>query len=257
MGQTTGMFSLYKVTAALALRRAVVAWPVAFSLIAYALVFLLAAQLVSGLGMLGGFVLGLVGAACMSGYLYLLSQAVQGLKLHFNDFKRGFGALFWDVVSVMFALWIIGFLVSALVRGAGPNGPAIAAMVALAMAFFLNPAPEMIYLGASRSFDLLLQSARFVLANPVAWFLPNLIFALVLLAPTGALAVGHPGELLLLFSQVFSLGGLVGLFFRLPLWAMPLVLLFLHYVMVFRGLLFQGLTTGGSRRRQWESQLRA
>jgi hypothetical protein len=129
--------------------------------------------------------------------------------------------------------------------------------VALAMAFFLNPLPEMIYLARARSFDLLLQSSRFVLANPVAWFLPNLLFALALLLPTGALSVGHPGELLLVFTNVFSPGGVATLFLAFPLWAMPLVLLFVHYVMVFRGLLFQGLSTGGARRRDWQARTRA
>jgi hypothetical protein len=251
------MFALYRDTAVLAFKRAVAAWPVAFSLIVYAVVFIAAARLVGGLGIVGGFILGLVGAACISGYLYLLSQAVQGMKLRFDDFQRGFGALFWDVISVMFALWIIGFIVGMLVKGAGPNGPAISAMVALAMAFFLNPMPEMIYLAKARSFDLLLQSSRFVLANPVAWFLPNLLFALVLLAPTGSLSVGHPGELLLVFTNVFSPEGVAALFLAFPLWAMPLVLLFVHYVMVFRGLLFQGLSTGGARRRDWQSRTRA
>lgn len=250
------MLLLYRDTFVLAFKRALAAWPVAFSLLIYAVVFLAAAILLRPLGIIGGLLLNLVGAACISGYLYLLSQAVQGSKLRFDDFKRGFGALFWDVVSVMFAIWIISFLVGLVTRGAGPNGPAIEAMVALAMAFFLNPVPEMIYLGRTRSFDLLLQSSRFVLANPVAWFLPNLLFAVLLLAPTGELAVKHPGELLILFSRVFSTQ-LPGLFVGLPLWALPLGLLLLHYVMVFRGLLFQGLSTGSARQREWQARTRA
>src|SRR5688572_7476604 len=165
MGQTRPMLLLYRDTAVLAFKRAVAAWPVAFSLLIYAAVFMAAAVALGPLGIVGGLLLNLVGAACLSGYLYLLSQAVQGSKLRLDDFKRGFGALFWDVVSVMFAVWIISFLVGMVAAGAGPNGPAVQAMVGLAMAFFLNPVPEMIYLGRSRSFDLLLQSARFVLAN--------------------------------------------------------------------------------------------
>ena len=119
---------------------------------------------------------------------------MRGLPLRLEDSAAGFAALFWDVISVMFALWIIGLLVMLLVRGAGDRGDAIAAMVGLAMAFFLNPVPELIYLGRSRSFDLLLESARFVMANPVVWFLPNLVFAFLLLLPTGALAVSQPGR---------------------------------------------------------------
>jgi hypothetical protein len=254
MLQNRAMFGLYRDTAALAFRRAVKAWPVAFSLIVYAVIFAAAARLLVPLGIVGGLLLGLVAAACASGYLYLLLQAVRGTPLRFDDFKRGFAALFWDVISVMFALWIIGLLVSLVVRGAGERGDAIAAMVALAMAFFLNPVPELIYLGKSRSFDLLLESSRFVMANPLVWFLPNLLFALVLLAPTGALAVSHPGELLLVFTAVFSPGGLAATFGMLPLWLLPLLLLLVHYAMVFRGLLFEALSSGSARRRAWQSR---
>jgi hypothetical protein len=248
------MFRLYRDTGALAFRRALKAWPAAFSLIVYAVIFAVAARLLGGLGIIGGLLLSLVAAACGSGYLYLLLQAVRGLPLRWEDLRRGFGALFCDVISVMFALWIIGLGVMLLVRGAGPNGPAISAMVGLAMAFFLNPVPELIYLGRSRSFDLLLESARFVLANPIVWFLPNLVFALLFLAPSGALAVGHPGELLLVFSAIFSPGGLARVFAALPFWTFPLLLLLLHYVMVFRGLLFEAITSGSARRREWQAR---
>jgi hypothetical protein len=248
--------SIYTNTAALAFKRAVKAWPVAFSVVLYAVVFRTAAMLVTPLGIVGGFVLALVGAACASGYLYLLSQAVDGVPLRLSDVKRSFGALFWDVISVFFALWIISLASTVLVRGAGPNGAAIGAFIGLVMAFFFNAVPEMLYQGRTRSFQLLLESGRFVLAHPLSWFLPNVLFAILLLAPTGALAVGHPGELLLLFSAVFSPAGVARIFSGLPLWAAPLLLLFLHYVMVFRGLLYRELTSSNPRLRAWQSHLR-
>ncbi len=247
------MLRLYKDTAVLAFQRAVKAWPVAFSVILYALIMLFAMRVASGLGIVGGFLLGLVGAACAAGYLHLLAQAVGGRPVSLEDLKTGFSVLFWDVISVMFALWIIDLLVTVLARGAGPNGEAILAMVAIATAFFLNPVPEFIYQQRSRSFELLLASARFVLANPVAWLLPNLVFVVLVLAPTGGLSVGHPGELLLLFGGVFSAGGIAGLFASVPIWAVPLLLLLFHYAMIFRGLLFEALASGNPRRRAWQA----
>jgi hypothetical protein len=248
------MFGLYKDTAVLAFQRAVKGWLAAVSLIVYAVAMLLAMMIASNLGPVGGFALGFAAAACASGYLHFLSQAVQGRKVSLAELSTGFKALFWDVISVMFALWIIGFVVQALVGGAGENGPAIAAMVGLAMAFFLNPVPELIYQGQSRSFRLLLDSCNFVLAHPVAWFLPNLLFAVVALGSAGQLAVSRPGELLLVFSSLFSVGGIFSVFASVPRWALPLLLLLFHYAMVFRGLLFQGLAAGNNtRRRQWEA----
>lgn len=229
---------------------------VAFAVLVYAVAFVGAAMLVNPLGMVGGFILGFVAAACLSGYLFLLSQAVRGAPFRWADLKQGFGALFWDVVSVLFAFWVISLASGLVIKSAGNQGPPLAAVIGLAMAFFLNPVPEMLYLGRSRSFELLLESARFVLANPVAWFLPNLLFAAAALGPLGALRVGHPGELLLLLSEVFSPSGLMGLVARLPLWALPIALIVVHYVMIFRGLLFQELTSGGARRRAWQSRVR-
>src|SRR5262245_12545120 len=149
------MLRLYRDTAVLAFRRAVKAWPVAFSLPGYAAILLATGIFVQPLGMIGGVILGLMAAACLSSYLHLLSQAVIGSKLHWIDVKRGFASRFWDVVSVMFALWIISFGSSLLVRDAGPGGSAIAAMIAIAMAFFLNVTPELLSAGRVRSFALL------------------------------------------------------------------------------------------------------
>lgn len=250
------MIGLYKDTAVLAFRRAVKAWPVAFSVVLYAAVFVIAAQLVLPLGIVGGFALGLVAAACASGYLYMLSQAVSGMPVRMGDLRRSFGALFWDVVSVLFALWIISLGIGLLLRGAGHNGQALSAIFGLAMAFFLNPVPELIYQGRSRSFELLLDAGRFVMKHPLSWFLPNVIFAAVLLAPTGALRIQHPGELLLLFGTVFSPRGVATIFSRLPLWSAPLLLLFLHYAMVFRGVLYQQLGSSNPRLRAWQARLR-
>jgi hypothetical protein len=245
---------LYGQTALLALRRAWKAWPVAFSVILYTALMAAAGILARPLGVLGGFALGLAGAACLASYLHLLAQAVTGSKLRLADIKTGFAARFWDTVSVMFALWVVSLGTSVLVGGAGGNGPAVKAMVGIAMAFFLNALPELLYNGRVRSFALLLESARFVLANPVAWFLPNLVFAVILLGPTGALSVSQPAELLLVFGSIFSITGIAAAFTTVPLWAMPLVLLFLHYAMIFRGLLFVELTSGSSRLREFRAR---
>jgi hypothetical protein len=253
------MLRLYKDTAVLAFFRAARAWPAAFSLLVYAAIIMAANILLSPLGLVGGLIAGFIAAACASGYLHLLSLAVQGRPLTMANLKEGFGALFWDVVSVGFALWIIGFLVSMLTGGAGDNAPALSAMVGLAMAFFLNPVPELIYQQKTRSFELLLTSARFMLAHPLVWFLPTLLFVVVLLAPSGALQVEDPRLLLLVVSGALSPVGVLralGAMLAVAWWSLPLLLLFLHYAMVFRGLLFQALETGNPRRQAWIAQSR-
>jgi hypothetical protein len=202
-------------------------------------------------------------AACISGYLHLLSRAVDGRDFTLTSlkegFKSGFGALFWDVISVGFALMLIGMGVGLVTAPAGENAAAIGAMVGLAMAFFLNPVPELIYQQQTRSFALLLASARFMLAHPVVWFLPTLLFVLALLAPTGALHVEDPRRLLLVVADALSPRGLLvalGSMVSVGWWTLPPVLLFVHYAMVFRGLLFQSLASINPRRQAWLAQSR-
>lgn len=222
----------------------------------YAGVMLLAARLLGGNNFVGGLILGLIFAACFASYVSLLDIAVAGQKVKAADLQRGVRARFWDVISVFFALWIIRFAAQALGGAAGSNAGAIAAMVGFAIALFFNVVPELLYLGQSRSFALLMDSARFITKNWIAWFFPHLLLAALLLAPLGALQVSHPGQVVLLFERMFSLAGPTEVFLQTPLWAKPFVLFFFHFVMVFRGLLFKELLYSNPRLRAFQAAQR-
>jgi hypothetical protein len=62
------------------------------------------------------------------------------------------------------------------------------------------------------------------------------------------LRVEHPAELLLLFGNP---GTVLAVLTTLPPWFWPLVLLGIHFVMVFRGILFHELVSGAGRARAW------
>lgn len=245
------MLSLYWNVARTAGKKAVTSWPVALSLLIYAVILFVAGMVAQGLGsFVGGIVLSLVFAACWSSYLELISQAVSSARFRvtFEDFKRTFFARFWDVVSVMFAFFVLSLLTTPMTMG--ERGPAIAAIIGFAIGFFFNVIPELLYQGSSRSFALLVDSARFVMEHPVAWFAPNLLFAAGALAVSGGLFVAHPTELLLAFGNLFSSPlGVVGSFGAVPIWAKPLWLVALHFIMLFRGVLFRELSTGGANPR--------
>src|SRR4051812_44572266 len=106
------MFPLLGRVALTAGNRAARAWPAALSLVLYAAVLSPAMVALLPFGLAGRLVLAFVLAACWSSYLALISQAVAGgkFRLSWTDFKRTFGTHLWDVVSVMFAFWIIGLL---------------------------------------------------------------------------------------------------------------------------------------------------
>jgi len=240
-----------------AAKRALLAWPVAFSVLVYAAIMLAAAKVFGSIPVIGGLIIGLVLAGCVSSYITLLDNTVGGHRNKWSDLKAGFGARFWDVVSVMFAFWIIGLGSSLVVGSAGPQGVAIQAILSLTMAVFFNAVPELLYQGGSRSFGLLMDSARFITKHWASWFLPNLLFAAVALAPSGALWVRHPGDLVLLFKDVFSLTGPMLLVQALPLWLLPLPLLWLHFVMVYRGVLYKELSHSNARLRAFQAAQRS
>ena len=87
--------SLYGWVAREALFRAAKAWPVALATVVYAILFESLGWLLAPLGLAAGFILGFVEAGCIASYLYLLSRAVQGSRLKFEDLKHSFTAFFW------------------------------------------------------------------------------------------------------------------------------------------------------------------
>ena len=253
------MLSLYRQVTLEAARRAVAAWPAALALPIYAVLLVAAAVALAPLGIIGGFLIGFVAAACWSSYLDLISQAVAGskIRLRWDDFKRTFLARFWDVISVMFAFWIISLVTTPLTRG--PSGRAAAGVIGFATAFFFNAVPEMLYQGRSRSFALLMDSARFMFRFPVVWLLPNVLFAAAALGAAGLLQqITQPAEALILFGAFFSGAGLLQVFAGIPRWALPIALVGVHVVMIFRGILFRELVSGGgnARLRAFQAKMR-
>jgi hypothetical protein len=248
------MLGIYKDVAVLAAKRAAQSWLAALSIPIYALVVFGAAYVAAPIPILGGFIVGLVVAACFGAYLSLLASALDGGKLRLADLKSGLRAV-WDVVSVFFALWIVGLLVGMLKNMAGPKAEAVGGVAALAAAIFFNVVPELIYQSGSRSFALLKESVGFVTENAFAWFPPNLVFAFVILWATNTLSFSAPGELLMRLAALGSVGGVLGFIGGSPLWLAPLLIALVHYVMVFRGLLFRELTSGSRRMRAFRRRM--
>lgn len=251
-GSVLGILKLYGASGATAARYALRAWPIAFSLVAYVFIFMVANRLLEPLGMVGGMLLGLVLAACFSSYIQLISQAVMGTRVKLSDFGASFWVRFWDVVSVLFAFWVIDFVVQqVLAPAAGAKAPIVSALVGLAMSVFFNPVPELLYQGQSRSFYLLADAARFISKFGLEWLVPNVLFAAALLAPLGLLRA-PAGQVVLTISSILAPNndgmGLFAVFSRAPWWLQLPMLLFVHWLMIFRGVLFDGLTHGGARR---------
>ena len=184
------------------------------------------------LGILGGFLLGLVSQACISSGLYLVKNMIDSGKTDFNDFARGFTVYLWDLITISFILWI-PMRLAGMALATIPNGLLIYFCIQIALYILLNPVPELIYQSRTSGLELLGASYNFIVENWIEWLIPNIL-----------LAIGGYALLRLFESLLFGLPAFIQLF----LYSFGLGL-FLTYMMTFRGFLFAELhgTTRRSR----------
>lgn len=234
-------------------------WPVMLATPALMALLMFAGWVVMPMGMLGGLLYSLVQSACFSCYLFLIDEVtrVNG-RATLQDFKRGFGVYFQDILSVLFVFWI-GSLVLRVVMGAMPNPEVLNMALSILLTIGLNVVPELLYQGRSRSTALLMDSLEFVQHNGPEWFPPTILIALML-AIFGAgfsLDLSAPLHTLSMLSLINPMSLisylLMGQFSNLRLSLMPSILFLIpslfgfFFWMVFRGFLFRALY--GSTRR--------
>lgn len=188
-------------------------WPVLATLFVYQAIFRIAAILGAPLGIAGGFVLGFVQAACLGSFLYLVEMIVRTSKVSLNDFRNSFGHYLWDVVGVLFLLWIFRLIAPAVLQV--PHGEVFLLFLYIAIFVLFNAVPELIYMGHYSPTALLAESYQFVAENWIEWFPLTLIAVAIICAikllPVWGLAV---------YAQDAALG------------------LALYFTMIMRGLLF-------------------
>lgn len=223
MSWLTATFGLYRRTLARAAALTLRNWTVLGSLFVYSAVMSMAMALAPALGLLGGFLVSLVWAACVGSFLYLVEMMVRTSRVTLDDFRRSAGAYLWDVVGVTFVVWLAFRLVTPALATI-PQGPMLLVGLNLVILVFFNAVPELIYLGRCSSLELLGQSYTFIGENWIEWF--------PLTVALGALVLGVAA-----LPVVPMLGWL----------KLALVALLVSYTMVVRGLLFLELH-GSSRR---------
>ena len=191
-------------------------WPVLLSVFAYAGILFLGGYLAAFLGLVGGFLMSLLFAACASSFLYLVEMIVRTNRVTWEDFTRSFGAYLWDVVGVSFALWLFWFVATPFLHQL-PQGHVAVLAIQLVLVVLFNAVPELIYLGHSGLVDLLARSYQFIAANWIEWFPPNLLL-IAGMELLWRMPLGEGAPFLLL--------------------RVALVSLFLYFAMVVRGFLF-------------------
>jgi hypothetical protein len=169
----TSTLQLYREAGRATLRSLARGWIIIIALIVFALAFLLVASVARPLGIAGGFLLGAINALLIGAVLSLIEQAVMGARsLGVRDVVESFGHYFWDVIGVLFILWIPTMLLDMSLQ-ANPDSRMLVTAILLLVFILLNPAPEVIYQVRHDSpLDVLKNSYDFVLENWIEWFLP-------------------------------------------------------------------------------------
>src|SRR5438552_175646 len=156
-----------------------------------------------------------------------LSRPPSGVDRHgrvtIDEVPASFAPYFSDVIGVMFVLWMVRMLLSMALM-TNPQGLLITLIAQLFIFVFFNAVPELIYLGHHSSLELLGESYQFIADNWIEWFPPTLV----------------AGAIFVVLMELPLAGALV-----VVKWA--LVGLFVYFVMVLRGFLFEELQ--GSTRR--------
>lgn len=154
-------------------------WMTMVAVVVFGFLLVLAAQIASPLGLIGGFLLGAVNALLVGATLSLVEQSiVQSRILTFHDIIDSVGHYFWDVIGIGFVLWL-PLMALDMSMQTNPYGQLLSYAILLLLFLLLNPAPEIIYQVRHDSpLDVFKTSYEFVLENWIEWFLP---FALILL----------------------------------------------------------------------------
>ncbi len=154
-------------------------WMTIVAVVGFGFLLLLATQIASPLGMIGGFLLGAVNALLVGATLSLIEQSISHTRaLTIRDILGSVGHYFWDVIGIGFILWL-PLMALDLTTQSNPYGQVLSYAVLLLIFLLLNPAPEIVYQVRHDSpLEVLKTSYEFILENWIEWFLP---FALILI----------------------------------------------------------------------------
>lgn len=222
------------------------------------LIFAVTASFLVQLGLVGGFIAGLLHIALLTLYFGWMRALVRRERLRWQDLLEFDTPLFFGIISIAFILFILELLLSTLVHGLEANYILLLVNLVIFLAF--NPVPEAIYLQNEQSIDGFRVAFDFTKDNWIEWFIPlSLLMTPWLLVSWQDALVSLSGEdvlfpaLLLLQSAMnagtWLFGSSIGLW---PLVALAIIVA--NWFMVFRGHLFEELNKGSRRQRLFRAR---
>lgn len=187
-------------------------------------------------GPLASLVIYVIMAAVISDYLYIINQVIHNRSFDLEDFKMGFKVYLRKVYAFLFLIWVIQLGISLIIAPILPimREPFMMTSVNWFMLILFNAIPETIYQKHYSEGDTVVYAAQFIKENALEWFAPNVIVI-------GLLYLINSQFTLLLARLNFSIIGTI----------ISIILTsgIAGFAMIYRGYLFELLTTTTRRKR--------
>lgn len=214
-------------------------WLIIFTGLIYSIVFLLLIRVASMFWIFGGILIAIVQSAIISNYLYLIENIILYDRISIEDFKKGFKVYIWKVYGVLIVIWFANYGAGIFLRpllNIRVGFLSLWTLIILGAFIFLNSLPEIIYQKHYDVGESFRYSFEFIKENWIDWFVPNIIFTILLLILFGGM---NPINMLTRGTNLAQLN----------IFSYIIGQLLFSFIMIYRGLLFQVLS-GTSRRKR-------
>lgn len=189
-------------------------------------------------------------SAMISNYLYLLNQIIKYGRVTVQDFKDGFKVYLWKVYGVLFIGWAAGFLFDRIIAPVIYSinlslAGSISFIIGFLVLILMNALPEAIYQKYYSAWETVTYAFSFVKENWIEWFLPNVIMLGLFYLVTGNV-----------IRDVFAISS--GFFYSFSIKGVLLYVLgqiMFSFIMIYRGILFDILSTSTRRKRAFMQHL--
>ncbi|AOT68793.1 hypothetical protein [Geosporobacter ferrireducens] len=218
-------------------------WPILFTGLVYSVIILFLFRIAFLFWILAGILVTLVQSALISNYLYLIENIIRYGKISIEDFKRGFTVYIWKIYGIMVVIWFVNYglslFLSPLLR-MQVAFVSLGSLIQLAAFVLLNCLPEVIYQKHFMAGESFSYCVEFIKENWLDWFVPNILLGILFFALTGRALTAN-----LLIGNSLIRPSINGIIFYL------VGQLFLSFIMIYRGLLFQALSGSTRRKRMY------
>lgn len=201
------------------------------------------------LNIVAGIALYFLSVGLISSYLYVLYSIVKYKKFELKDIKRGFRVYFYEVSRVLFIGWIAGILAFRLVVpiisssiGGYLDSGTIINIIMIIVLVVINPLPEVIYQKGHTGLDGIRYTFEYTKENWIEWLIPNAVLLGLLYIVTGSTITNVFSTGVSLGYNAFSLKG-IGLYL--------IGQVIFSFTMIYRGVLFDMLSTSTRRKRMF------